>query len=211
MVASKKKTAKKTKAPEVANVIFLLDESGSMQTGKSDTIGGFNAFINEQKKLKNKIKFSLTLFNSMKIEKRYVKVDIKDVKELTDDTYLPASMTPLNDAIGKTITENTDLEQALFVILTDGQENESKEYTLTAIKKLIEEKTAKGWSFLYLGVDIANYEQEAQTRGITMSVNTMRGDITGSYNKLSKTVNNYYVSDNSARATFDAKDEFNKS
>jgi len=211
MTASKTKTAKKvvSKKQKETNIIFLLDKSGSMQVSKSDTIGGFNSFISEQKKLKNKIKFSFTLFDSISIEKRYVKVDINDVKELTDDTYTPTGMTPLNDAIGKTITDNADLKEALVVILTDGEENDSKEYSLLAVKKLIEEKQKAGWTFLYLGVDLDSFEREAHSRGISMSVNTMRGDISGSYKKMSQTITAYAVSDN--KASFNAKDEFNKS
>jgi len=210
-MAKAKTTKKASKKQEYSNVIFLLDETGSMQTSKSDTIGGFNTFINEQKKLKNKIKFSLTLFNSNKVEKKYRRVDIKDVIELTNDTYLPTGATPLNDAIGKTITDNADLKQALVVILTDGEENDSREYSLDAVKKLIEEKQKNGWAFLYLGVDIANFEHEAQSRGMHFSVNTMRGDMTGSYAKMSNMVNTYANVSPQAKSAFDTKEEYDKS
>lgn len=202
---------KKTKEQKYSNVIFLLDETGSMELSKSDTIGGFNVFINQQKKLKNKIKFSLTLFNSLKIEKRYTNVDINDVVELNEDTYVPAGLTPLNDAIGKTIADNINLKQALVVILTDGEENYSKEYSLDTIKKLIEEKQKNGWSFLYLGVDIANFEQEARLRGMYSSVNTSRDNITGSYTKMSNMVNTYVNSSDTEKAVFNSQEEYNKS
>lgn len=208
----KKVTAKKTaknKKEDITNVIFLLDNTGSMYRIKSDTIGGFNTFISEQKKLKNNIKFSLTLFNSFQIEKRYINVDINDVEELNEDTYNPNGTTPLNDAIGKTINEVGDLKNALFVIMTDGEENASIEFDLPTVKKMIEDKEKLGWTFLYLGVDVTNFVNNAMDYGIKMSVNTFSDDIKGSYQKMSKTVNAYSISAN--KSNFNAQDEFEKS
>ena len=94
------------KKKKESHVVFLLDQTGSMESCKGDTIGGFNNFLKEQKEKKgDSLKFSLTLFNSANVEKRYVGVDIKKVKKLDDKNYVPSNLTPLWDAIGNTIQE----------------------------------------------------------------------------------------------------------
>ena len=145
---------KKTK-----HCVFILDQTGSMYGKKKDTIGGFNEFLEKQKKIrKYNVKFSLILFNAMKVEKRYIGVDVAKVKPLTDKNYIPASMTPLWDAVGTGISENDDKKDVFFVILTDGLENASKEFKSKEVKKMIKKKEKAGWGFLYLGVDITNFD-----------------------------------------------------
>lgn len=139
-------------------IVFLLDETGSMHPHKAETIASFNKYLEETKKAETAeepIYFHLTLFNSEKLEKRYVHEPIKDVYGLTSLTYVPDFSTPLYDAIGQTISPI--MGEALMVILTDGMENASKEYSLPAVKALIEEREKAGWQFLYLGstLDVA--------------------------------------------------------
>lgn len=175
------------------HVIFLLDETGSMNDCLSDTLGGFNAFIEKQLTQNGDMPFSLTLFNSEKIEKRYVNVPIKNVEKLTMENYQPNHLTPLWDAIGRTIHELNDIEEALFIVLTDGHENHSTEFTSESIRNLIKEKEKSGWQFLYLGADVTNFKDAEALHIVNVSnyskVNTMRG-----FANMAKTVDNYYAS-----------------
>ncbi len=152
-------------------VIFVLDKSGSMNSIKGDAIGGYNSFIAEQKKLKDDTTFSLYLFDS-NCQKVYESVALDKVEELTENTYVPSSMTALYDAIGSAIENHTEknktngVERTLMVILTDGEENRSKEYTKEAIFNMIEEKKKDDWEFIFLA---ANQDAMAAARSINIS------------------------------------------
>jgi Mg-chelatase subunit ChlD len=173
------------------NIVFLLDETGSMDSILNDTIGGFNTFLKQQKEMQDvRIKFSLILFNSAKIEKRYIDAHILDVAELSTQNYIPNNGTPLFDAIGKTINELADKKEVLFVILTDGEENSSNEYTPEAVKKMIGEQEKLGWQFLYLGVDMDKFD-DAHNIGISKHFSVDSVNTRGAYVSLGKTVLNY--------------------
>lgn len=139
-------------------VAFLLDRSGSMANCLEETIMGFNRYIKELKaKDKGEMRFTLTQFDSESVDIVHDAVPLKAVKNLNDETYCPRSFTPLYDAIGKTIKETelkaTGKYKVLFVTLTDGLENFSKEWVSNTIKLLITEKERKAhWTFAYIGV-----------------------------------------------------------
>jgi len=141
-------------------VSFILDETGSMESVKSQTISGFNEYITtlgKDPKSKN-ICFTLTKFNSNKVDVVYDGENIEWVVPLDNKNYIPDALTPLYDAIGITIRSlekklKGENQHALVVIQTDGQENASKEYTRDSIFKLIYEKKKLGWTFAFLGAD----------------------------------------------------------
>ena len=173
----------------------------------NDTIGGFNSFIQQQKEMKEvRIKFSFILFNSAGIEKRYIDADISEIAELSTQNYRPNHGTPLWDAIGNTINELADKKDVLFVILTDGEENSSLEYTTEAIKKMIEEQQKIGWEFLYLGVDIDKFDG-AQSIGISKNYSVNSVNTRGAYASLGKTVLNYV---NTGEADYEAPEDDKK-
>jgi hypothetical protein len=141
-------------------VSFILDETGSMGVVKSQTISGFNEYIETLKKDENSknILFTLTKFNSSKIEVVSDGVKLNDVITLNDDNYVPNHMTPLYDAIAKTIRSlekkvKGKKQAVLVVIQTDGEENSSLEFKREGIFKLIDEKKNLGWTFAFLGAD----------------------------------------------------------
>lgn len=159
----------------LTEIVFILDESGSMSHLTDDTIGGFNSYIESQKKEPGEAYLTTVLFDD-----RYVvlhdHVNIQDVPLLTDHDYRPTGMTALMDAIGKTINNvghrlaNTPEEErpshVIFVITTDGYENASREFTREKVKQMIEHQQEKySWQFLFLGAGIDAY-QEAASLGL---------------------------------------------
>jgi len=146
---------------EKTHIICILDRSGSMSSIMSDSIGGFNTFLKKQKELPDKATITVVLFDDQ-YELIYDNVDIKKAKELTSLEWYPRGMTALYDAIGKTInSENLRFEKlgdgvpdkVLCVIITDGDENASKEYKLEDTKKLIKKCETNDWNFMYLAAN----------------------------------------------------------
>lgn len=149
---------------KTTEVIIILDRSGSMDKVKADTIGGFNTFLAEQKALPDKATVTLIQFNN-----EYNPVcsneDITNLPPLNETTFVPRGGTALFDAIGKTISDVSTRhmtkkpDQVLFVVITDGEENSSEQYSLAMIEKLIEDIQAKGWEVLFIGSELATLRQ----------------------------------------------------
>lgn len=155
-----------TIANENIDLVFLMDRSGSMGGSEKDTIGGFNSFIERQKQKDVNTTVTTILFDD-KYEVLYKRIPIAEVKELTGNEYWVRGCTALLDAIGKTIT-TLDREvdnKVLFVIMTDGFENASREYSKEQVRSLIGNHN---WEFIYIGADIDSYS-EAGRIGIKMS------------------------------------------
>lgn len=172
---------KKKKIVKSKNILvnFVLDETGSMQSCIEATISGFNEYVNGLKKdKKNKYLFTLTQWDSSRFNVIHNAVDISKVKNLTNETYRPGASTPLYDAIAKTIKAVEDNVKkgthVLTVIMTDGAENASKEYSHEAVKSLIKAKEKLGWTFVFLA---ANIDAKKTAVGFGMSIdNAMRYD-----------------------------------
>lgn len=183
-------------------IICIIDKSGSMSSIKSDAIGGFNEFLSEQKKLQDDTKITLNLFDS-KFKPMYNSISLNEATELTEENYIPSSMTALYDAVGLSIDEakerfdeNPDIkpDRVLVVILTDGEENTSKEYDQKRIFEMIDEQSKNDWEFIFLAAN-----QDAMKTAKTMNIktgNSMTFAASGSgmkdvYSKVSSTVTSY--------------------
>jgi len=167
-------------------LIFLLDRSGSMEICRDDTIGGFNSFVSDQKTIGGRM--TLVQFDH-EIQEVYTDMTLDKIDPLTARTYSPRGSTALLDAIGKTIKKHTDKTGVVFIIQTDGQENGSTTYTRAHVKDLVEQKTADGWVFMYLG---ANQDAFTEAGGLGLAgANTFNYDVRntpGAFRALSQTV-----------------------
>jgi len=152
----------KNNKPKDVELVFILDRSGSMGGLESDTIGGYNSMLSKQKKEKTgKVSVTTVLFDDQ-YELLYNQVPIEKVSPMTEEEYYVRGSTALLDAIGKTVMQvkaNQDKKEikdkVLFVIITDGMENASREYRVEQVKKLIDERKEKNnWEFLFLGANI---------------------------------------------------------
>ncbi len=153
-----------TKQNQITELVFILDRSGSMAGLESDTIGGFNAMIAEQKKkTDDTVYVSTVLFDNVS-EVLYDRVLLSEIPQMTDRDYTVRGCTALLDAIGgavhhirnihKYAREEDIPSKTLFVITTDGMENASRRYSYGDIKKLIEKQKEAGWEFLFIGANI---------------------------------------------------------
>lgn len=146
--------------PSYTDITMVLDRSGSMQSIKDDTIGGFDAFISEQRRLPGRCTVSLVQFDNL-YEEVYTGRDLADVPSLT---LLPRGSTAMLDAIGRAVNatgarlaampEGRRPGTVIVGIMTDGLENASREFTYPMVKELIEQQEqVYGWTFMYMGAN----------------------------------------------------------
>lgn len=159
----------------LAEIVFILDRSGSMAGLEKDTIGGFNAMLEKQKNEPGEAYVSTVLFdNASKVI--HDRIPLDRIPKLTEKEYFVRGCTALLDAVGGAIQhignvhkyarEEDRPEKTLFVITTDGMENASRRYTYDKVKSMIQrQKKEYGWEFLFLGANI-DAVQEAARFGI---------------------------------------------
>lgn len=148
----------------ITELVFILDRSGSMSGLESDTIGGYNAMLEKQRLEDGKAFVTTVLFDDQ-YKILHDRVAIKNVQPITNKDYYVRGTTALLDAIGKSINKTVNTirnlyeedrpSKVLFVIITDGMENASTEFTYERIKQMIEhEKEKYSWDFIFLGANI---------------------------------------------------------
>ncbi len=148
----------------LTEIVFILDRSGSMGGLEADTIGGYNSMLNKQKKEEGEALITTVLFDD-KVEFLHDRMDLDDVRQITEKEYYVRGCTALLDAVGgairhighiqKELPEDERPEKTLFIITTDGMENASKEYSYDKVKKMVEKKKKKNqWEFIFLGANI---------------------------------------------------------
>ena len=148
----------------LTELVFILDESGSMSGLERDTIGGFNSMIDKQRREAGEAYVSTVLFSN---DSRVVhdRMHLERVEPMTARDYTPGGCTALLDALGRAIHHIGNIhkyarpedvpEHTIFVITTDGMENASRQYTKAEVKRMVErQKDRYGWEFLFLGANI---------------------------------------------------------
>lgn len=160
---------------DLTDINVVLDRSGSMNSIAKDTIGGFNTFLKTQQEAEGEAYITLAQFDDQ-YDIVYSGVPISEAPILTRDTFVPRGFTALLDAIGKTINNTgkriSDLPEdqrpskVIFVILTDGGENSSREFTGDIIRGMIKHQTEKySWDFIFIGAN-----QDAITVGGNLGI-----------------------------------------
>lgn len=152
-------------------IVFILDESGSMRHLKDSTISSFNEMLESQKNLDTKFPAYLTtVVFSDNMKKICDHKEIHEVENMTSENYNPNGCTALMDTLGKTINEMSEINKdndknVIFIIITDGYENASREFKREDIKKMIKAKREMGWNFIFFGANIDS-NKEAESLGI---------------------------------------------
>ena len=190
---------------QVHNLI-ILDESGSMEPIKKTTIQGFNEIVQTVKGIENQFPeqehfISLVTFNGFGNKILHFIDPASKLEQIDEKRYNPDSMTPLYDAMGfsfaklRKVLENQTDYNVLVTILTDGEENASKEYTGIAIKKMIEELKLNRWTFTYIGTD-HDVEKFAASISITNTIH---------FQKNEADMKLMFAKENSSRANYSQK------
>lgn len=159
----------------LTELVFIVDRSGSMGPLTDDTIGGFNSMIEDQKGKTGETYVTTVLFNQC-YDVLLNHIDIKEIPPMTKSDYFPWGLTALLDAVGLTIDnigkrladtpEEERPDNVVFVIITDGEENSSKEYSKSKVKEMIKHQQDKySWTFMFLGANI-DAVNEASNLGI---------------------------------------------
>ena len=191
------------------HICMIIDESGSMSGKEGDVVGGFKSVIDEQK-ANTEGTCSVSYFKfSDGVEEVYRGVDVHEVKGI-DNIYRPHGMTALFDGVGTAIDrigewlaamdENERPEKNLIVIMTDGGENNSREYTADRVREMIKHQEDKyNWSFVYMGSDLTD-AKDARSLGINTSFFASSADYADNYKTINSVATSYRCMTGSAEA-----------
>jgi hypothetical protein len=201
------------------DITIILDRSGSMSSVKDDTIGGFNNFLSEQQKVEGEASLSLVQFDDQ-YEVLYLDKDIQAAARLTEETFQPRGMTALYDAVGRTVNatgqrlaalpETERPDSVLLVIMTDGFENASREFSGAQIGEMIRhQQDVYSWQFMFIG---ANQDAVLSAREIgiqegaalTYAANSDGTQI--AYSMIASKVRNFRVSKDAEALRFNEED-----
>jgi len=195
----------------LTELVVVIDRSGSMEPVANDAIGGFNTFLKAQKEAPGEAKITVVQFNTQ-LEFYAANVDVKNVQPLDTKTYSPEGGTALYDAVGLAIDEtgkrlaamqeNDRPSKVIFAILTDGEENSSKKYVGSEVKKMIErQRDVYKWDFVFLAAGEGAFK-EAEHIGMQMS-KTMRFANTGANQSASYDTLAFYASNSRSMKSAD--------
>ena len=171
------------------DVVFILDKSGSMGGQEENTISSFNEYLEKEKKNKYETNITTVLFSDS-YSILHDRVDVKKMKKLTNKEYFVGGCTALYDALGNTIHsfEHKDTDKVLYIIITDGYENASREYNKDNIKELI--KGQNNSEFIFVGADIDSYSAGSEIGIKRDNIASFKKDRKGT-SKLFKAVSSF--------------------
>jgi hypothetical protein len=174
------------------HIYVLLDRSGSMEAIRGDVIGGFNTFLDEQQADGPDARLTLVQFDSQDpAEVLADGVPIREALPLTTATFVPRGGTPLLDATGRLLLRadaraagiasvGLPPEDVVFTTITDGAENQSREFRRDMIRRMIREREDAGWTFVYLSADVGAYADAGALGYDSRSVQAFAADAPGS-------------------------------
>ncbi|MBR4225016.1 MAG: VWA domain-containing protein [Oscillospiraceae bacterium] len=173
---------------DLTEIVFILDESGSMADLTGDTIGGFNSLISKQREEPGEALVSAVMFsdNSKVI---YDRVPLDRVRKMTGKDYRPGGCTALLDAVGSAVKHIANVhkyareedvpEHTMFIITTDGMENASRTYTSAKVKEMISGMQEKGWEFIFMAANIDAVETASSIGILPANAVDYRADAVG--------------------------------
>jgi hypothetical protein len=188
----------------LTSITVVLDRSGSMGSVAGDVIGGFNAFVDAQRKQPGDATLTLVQFDH-EIGTTLQNVPIRDVAPLTRETYCPRGSTALFDALGTTIAglgatlaatpEHARPGKVIVVVMTDGHENASREYTRERIREMVEHQRERyAWEFVFIGANVDAFA-EGTSLGIagamTCAYTSDSAGTRGAFETVARTVSTY--------------------
>ena len=185
------------------SVVFVIDESSSMDVARNKVISGFNEFLADQRnEKKGDVDISLYKFSTYGTNNSvYSMVNIDNIKNLTNDDYNPKGLTALNDAlcnaideVGYKLSQKDEKDrpsQVIFVVMTDGYENSSLKFTYEDVRERIKHQESKySWKFVYMGCNLDD-AGEAKKMGFSNIGFSSYNDTETSYKLMSNAVKNY--------------------
>ena len=193
------------------DITVLLDKSGSMVNMKSEVISGFNSFLKRQKETSGEAVITLIEFDKCDIHNAfngtvYTAKPINEAPILNKELYVPCGMTPLRDALGMAIKNTGDRlssmdekdrpSKVIFMIITDGYENASSEYSQIQVKEMTEHQTnVYNWDFIFLGANIDSFAQGNLVGIKTVTIaDFSSNNVVKAFNMTSDKVSNYRIS-----------------
>lgn len=202
-------------------IVFCVDKSGSMNSIKKDMIGGFNAFIKNQRNVNlGDCKVSFYQFSTT-YDVIFEDVDLQNIKDLTENSYIPAGGTALYPSLGKTIenvgkrlslTDEKDRpSKVLIVTITDGEHNSNLEgnayqFNASQIKQMIEHQTqVYNWDFIYLGANQDSWavgQNMGNVKGTTLNYVASAAGTKTMFENLTKSTTKYRASVDKERFAF---------
>ena len=200
------------KSKQLLNIRIVLDRSGSMSGAESITIAALNTYLEELKKDKVKGSITLSTFDTVSIDIPITNQSIESIKAFNPEILQPRGGTPLFDAIGAAIYDlenikNTSDDKKVLVIVTDGLENASREYSLENISKKIKEKENAGWLIIYLGAD---HDAIKQAKGLDFnlqrSIHYSKKDSIDAFKAVQRTTRDYHRGEKNKDISFTKKE-----
>lgn len=209
--------------PNFTSINVLLDRSGSMKSLVKDTIGGFNQFLEDQKATPGEAMFSLGLFDD-KFDSVYDAVPLDQVQPLTDKVYFARGYTSLLDAVGTSINalgvklaampEEERPSKVIFLIVTDGKENSSKEFAIEQIKEMAShQRDVYSWEFVFMGANIDSFDTGTSlgfAGANTLNYTASPAGTRRLYKDVSKGLRSYRISAQSSKVNFFDQDSDQK-
>ncbi len=203
----------------LTHIIFVVDRSGSMSGIASDMISGYNTFIKQQKETASECFVSFYQFDDI-YEAVFERRSLAEIQDLDGKTYVPRNMTALYDAMGKTINsygkylsdlaEDQRPERVLFVTITDGLNNASREFTHAQVADLIKQQTETyKWDFVFLGSNIDSWATGDSLNiksSSTLQFANAAGSVASAFTSLSKGATMYRSAATKADYAFDSAD-----
>ena len=201
------------------DITIILDRSGSMESVKQDTIGGFNNFLSEQQKVEGEASLSLVQFDDQ-YEVVYENKDINAAVRMTEATFQPRGSTALFDAVGRTInavgarlaalSEEERPDKVLLVIMTDGFENASREFTAAKVGEMIShQRDVYNWEFMFIGANqdaVLSAQEIGIQAGAALTYAANEEGTQIAFSMIADKVRNYRVSKDAEALRFNDED-----